>query len=162
MDIFLSILAVLFSVIGIVGCILPILPGPILAWCGYLCLYLCSFAEVSTIWLVIFGVLTLAITIFDYLLPAYMTRKFGGTKAGERGALVGVLVGMFLGPLGVIIGPFIGAMVAELTYDSNNKERAFKSGLASFASFFIGSGIKLMLASWLTILIFIDICKAIF
>lgn len=127
-----------------------------------MCLYFCSYSDIATSWLIVFGVVTLAITILDYILPAYMTKRFGGTKAGERGAMAGVIVGMFLGPLGVILGPFFGAVIAELIYDKENKERAFKSGLGSFASFFVGTGIKMLLASWLTIQIFIDVFKAIF
>lgn len=162
MDVLLSIFAILLGIIGCIGCIVPVLPGPILAYGGYLCLYFCSYSDISTSWLVAFGVVTLAITILDYILPAYMTKRFGGTKAGERGAMAGVIVGMFLGPLGVILGPFFGAVIAELIYDKENKERAFKSGLGSFASFFVGTGIKILLASWLTIQIFIDVFKAIF
>lgn len=162
MDVLLSIFAILLGIIGCIGCIVPVLPGPILAYGGYLCLYFCSYSDISTSWLIVFGVVTLAITILDYILPAYMTKRFGGTKAGERGAMAGVIVGMFLGPLGVILGPFFGAVIAELIYDKENKERAFKSGLGSFASFFVGTGIKILLASWLTIQIFIDVFKAIF
>ena len=91
-----------------------------------------------------------------------MTKKFGGSKAGERGAMAGVLGGFFFGPIGIIVGPFIGAVVAELIYDSSDKQRAFKSGLGSFLSFFVGTGIKLTLSLWLTVEVFIDVFKNIF
>lgn len=159
MDTLLSILAVLFGVVGCVGCIVPVLPGVMLAYAGYLSLYFCSYSTISLAWLVVFGVLTLAVSLLDYLLPSYMTRKFGGTKAGERGAMAGVIAGMFFGPIGIIVAPFIGAVVAELIYDNSDKERAFKSGFGSFLSFFVGTGIKLALSMWMTIRIVVEICK---
>ena len=162
MDVLLSILAILFGVVGCVGCIVPVLPGVMLAYAGYVCLYFCSYADISVAWLVAFGVLTLIVSVLDYILPSYMTKKFGGTKAGERGAMAGVLGGFFFGPVGIIVCPFIGAVLAELIYDSSDKKRAFKSGLGSFLSFFVGTGVKLVLSLWLTIVIFIDVFKNIF
>ena len=162
MDVLLSILAILFGVVGCVGCIVPVLPGVMLAYAGYVCLYFCSYADISVAWLVVFGVLTLIVSVLDYILPSYMTKKFGGTKAGERGAMAGVLGGFFFGPVGIIVCPFIGAVLAELIYDSSDKKRAFKSGLGSFLSFFVGTGVKLVLSLWLTIVIFIDVFKNIF
>ena len=150
MTILVSIVAVLLCIVGCIGCVVPIIPGVALTYGGYLCLYFIEGAEVSTAWVVTFGVLTLIISVLDYLLPACMTKRFGGTKAGERGAMAGVIAGMFFGPLGIIVAPFVGAMVAELIYDSSDKQRAFKSGLGSFLSFFVGTGLKLLLAVWMT------------
>ena len=162
MDVLLSILAILFGIVGCIGCVVPVLPGVMLAYGGYLCLYYCSYSEMSVAWLVMFGVLAVVVSVLDYILPSYMTKKFGGSKAGERGAMAGVLGGFLLGPIGIIVGPFIGAVVAELIYDSSDKQRAFKSGLGSFLSFFVGAGIKLMISLWLTVVIFIDVFKHIF
>ena len=162
MDTLLSILAIVFGVVGCIGCIVPILPGVMLAFVGYLCLYFCSYSDISVAWLVVFGVLTLIVSVLDYLLPSYMTKKFGGSKAGERGAMAGVIGGFLLGPVGIVVGPFVGAVVAELINDGSDRQRAFKSGLGSFLSFFVGTGIKLVVAMWLTIEIFIDVFKNIF
>ena len=158
----MSILAIAFGVVGCIGCIVPILPGVMLAYVGYLCLYFCSYSDISVAWLVVFGVVTVAVSILDYLLPSYMTKKFGGSKAGERGAMAGVIGGFLLGPVGIVVGPFVGAVVAELINDGSDRQRAFKSGLGSFLSFFVGTGIKLVVAMWLTIEIFIDVFKNIF
>ena len=162
MDTLLSILAVIFGVVGCVGCIVPVLPGVALAYAGYLCLYFCSYAEISVAWLIVFGVLTARVSLLDYLLPSYMTKKFGGSKAGERGALAGVLGGFIFGPIGIIVGPFVGALIGELIYDGSDKQRAFRSGLGSFLSFFVGTGVKLAVSLWLTIEICIDVFKHIF
>ncbi len=162
MDTLLSILAVIFGVVGCVGCIVPVLPGVALAYAGYVCLYFCSYSEISVAWLVVFGVLTAIVSVLDYLLPSYMTKKFGGSKAGERGAMAGVLGGFIFGPIGIIVGPFVGALLGELIYDSSDKQRALRSGIGSFLSFFVGTGIKLAVSLWLTIEIFIDVCKNLF
>lgn len=162
MDTLLSILAVLFGVVGCVGCIAPVLPGVALAYAGYLCLYFCSYSEISVAWLVVFGVLTLIVSVLDYLLPSYMTKKFGGSKAGERGAMAGVLGGFLFGPIGIIVGPFVGAVLGELIFDNSDKQRALRSGFGSFLSFFVGTGIKLALSLWLTVEICIDVFKNLF
>lgn len=162
MDTLLSILAVLFGVVGCVGCVAPVLPGVALAYAGYLCLYFCSYSEISVAWLVVFGVLTLIVSALDYLLPSYMTKKFGGSKAGERGAMAGVLGGFLFGPIGIIVGPFVGAVLGELIFDNSDKQRALRSGFGSFLSFFVGTGIKLALSLWLTVEICIDVFKNLF
>ena len=159
MDTLLSILAVLFGVVGCVGCVAPVLPGVALAYAGYLCLYFCTYSEISVAWLVVFGVLTLIVSVLDYLLPSYMTKKFGGSKAGERGAMAGVLGGFLFGPIGIIVGPFVGAVLGELIFDNSDKQRALRSGFGSFLSFFVGTGIKLALSLWLTVEICIDVFK---
>ena len=159
MDTLLSILAVIFGVVGCVGCIVPVLPGVALAYAGYVCLYFCSYAEISVAWLVVFGVLTAIVSILDYILPSYMTKKFGGSKAGERGAMAGVLAGFIFGPVGIIVGPFVGALLGELINDSSDRKRAVRSGWGSFLSFFVGTGIKLAVSLWLTIEIFVDVIK---
>ncbi|MBO7221367.1 MAG: DUF456 domain-containing protein [Alistipes sp.] len=162
MDTLLSVLATLFAVIGCIGCIVPVLPGVALAYAGYVCLYFCSYAEISVAWLVVFGVLTAIVSVLDYVLPSYMTKKFGGSKAGERGAMAGVLAGFIFGPVGIIVGPFVGALLGELIYDGSDKQRAIRSGLGSFLSFFIGTGIKLAVSMWLTIEIVVDVWRHLF
>ena len=162
MDTLLSVLAVLFGVVGCVGCIVPVLPGVALAYAGYFCLYFCSYSEISVAWLVVFGVLTLIVSVLDYLLPSYMTKKFGGSKAGERGAMAGVLGGFLFGPIGIIVGPFVGAVLGELIFDNSDRQRALRSGFGSFLSFFVGTGIKLALSLWLTVEICIDVFKNLF
>ena len=112
--------------------------------------------------MVVFGVLTLIVSVLDYVLPSYMTKRFGGSKAGERGAMVGVLAGFIFGPVGIIVGPFAGAVLGELIYNGSDRNRALRSGLGSFLSFFVGTGIKLAVSLWLTIVICIDVFKPLF
>ena len=112
--------------------------------------------------LLMWAVIVVVVTILDNLLPIWFTKKFGGSKAGERGAMAGVLAGFIFGPVGIIVGPFIGAMLGELINDSSDRKRAFRSGWGSFLSFFVGTGIKLVVSMWLAIEIFVDVFKNIF
>ena len=158
MDILLSILALLFIVVGIIGCIVPVLPGVALAYVGYLCCYFCSFSAISTTAVWVYLALTVAVSVADYILPAYMTKLSGGSKAGERGATAGLIAGMLLGSVvGAIIGPFIGAVVGEIIADPTDKRRAFKVGAGSFLSFLVGTGLKVILSFVMLLAVFRDI-----
>ncbi len=144
MDILLAIFALLFVVIGMIGCIVPILPGVVLAYAGLLCCYFCSFSAISTTAVFVWLAVTVFVSIADYFLPAYMSKIAGGTKAGVRGATAGMLIGLLLGSIvGAIIGPFIGAVVGELLHDSKDASKALKVGFGSFLSFLVGTGLKL-------------------
>lgn len=151
MDITLAVIAFFLSLVGIIGCIVPVLPGILLNYIALVCLYFTSYAEIDTtsliIWLVVVGIVSLA----DFVLPAWMTRKFGGSKAGEWGATIGVFAGLFLfPPMGVILGPFFGAVLGEMSSKTGSPEQALKSGFGSFLAFIVGTGIKLIVAFWMT------------
>lgn len=157
MEVFWAILAVLFTVLGAVGCIVPVLPGVVLSYAGLLCAF---FREGSTlsptllwIWLAVVAVVSLV----DYFLPAYMTKIFGGSRPATLGATIGAIAGFLFGPVGIIAGPFIGALVGELMNNRNDLNRAIKVGLGSFLSFIVGTGIKLLAASGMLIYVCRDI-----
>lgn len=144
MDLFLLFLGFLFVLLGIIGSFLPVLPGPITGWVGLLLLHLTTIVPKDWTFLGI----SLAISIFvwgiDYVIPAWGTKKFGGSKYGVRGSLIGLLVGLlFLGPLGIILGPFLGALLGELHFDSSNFKRALKAAFGSFIGFLLSTGLKL-------------------
>lgn len=134
--------AIVLLILGVLGCILPIIPGPPLAYGGLILLHITEFAQYSRRLLIILGVITVIVTILDYLVPIWGTRKFGGTKWGVRGATIGLIIGLFFGPIGIILGPFLGALVGELMNKSEFKF-ALKSALGSFLGFLLGVGLKL-------------------
>lgn len=140
----LIILAVVCLLAGIAGCIVPVLPGPPL---GYAALWLMKWsgaADFDGQFLLIWGIVTLAVTAADYLLPAWLSKRFGGSKYAATGSLVGLLAGMiFFPPVGPVVGAFIGAFVGEMLYDSSDAGKAFKAACGACVAFLLGTGLKL-------------------
>lgn len=143
----LEILALVAAVFGIVGSIMPGLPGPPVSWVGMLLVF---FAEKGTdnpmtltvliVWLVI----TVVVSILDYVVPVWTTRAAGGHKAASTGALIGLLAGIFLTPIGMIAGALLGAFIGELMVTDKGVFAAFKAGLGAFVGFIFGTGLKLI------------------
>lgn len=100
MDIVLLVFGFIFMLVGILGSFLPILPGPTISWIGLLLLYLTK--VIPDDWLFLGITLVIALTVFalDYIIPAVGTRKFGGTRAGMLGTMIGLLVALFFSNIG--------------------------------------------------------------
>ena len=146
MDYFLIGFGIVFIILGLAGGILPILPGPPLSYVGLLFLHFTEKYQFTTNFLIIWGVVTVVVYALDYIVPAWGTKKFGGSKRGVWGSIIGLLLGMFFfPPLGIIVGPFAGAVVAEL---SGGKDRtaAIKAGFGSFVGFLLGTMMKLIVS----------------
>ncbi|MEA1886633.1 MAG: DUF456 domain-containing protein [Bacteroidota bacterium] len=135
-------LAIAFIIIGIIGCVVPVLPGPPLSFLGLLILHFTEFAYFRINLLIILGLIAIIVAVFDYVVPIWGTKKFGGTKYGIRGATIGLLIGLFFGPPGIIIGPFIGAVIGELIY-KDDFNYAIRAGFGSLIGFMAGIGLKL-------------------
>ena len=114
MDILLIVFAFLLLVAGIAGCVLPLLPGPPLAYAGMLLLHLTDKVHFTTPQLVIWLVVVIVLQVVDYITPLLGSKYSGGTSFGNRGCMAGTLLGMFFMPWGVIVGPFIGAVAGEM------------------------------------------------
>lgn len=146
MDLFLIITGAVLILLGIAGSVLPVLPGPPLGYAGLLLLHFTSKASFSIRFLVIWGVVTVAVTVLDYVIPVYGTKYFGGTSRGMWGATIGLVIGIFfLPPAGMIIGPFVGALIGEMIGGSDNTH-AFRAAVGSFLGFLAGTFMKLALS----------------
>lgn len=141
-DYILVVLGVLIMILGIIGCLVPVLPGPPLNFVGLLLLHFTRFAQFTKWTLIIFASIAIVVTILDYLVPMWGTKKFGGSKYGTRGAAIGLIIGLFLGPLGIIIGPLAGAFVGEMIF-KDDINYAIKAGFGSLVGFLAGVGLKL-------------------
>lgn len=157
MDYVFAILAVILAVAGVIGCIVPIIPGVVLAWAGLLLVRLCDGTTVTGGQLLLWLGITVAVSVADYLLPGWMVRRFGGSRAGSAGATAGMIAGMFFGIVGLLAGPFIGAVAGEYLNDSRDPGRALRVGMGSFAAFLAGTGLKLFAALWMTVRIVVDV-----
>ena len=142
MDYLLLALAIVLMILGIAGCLLPVLPGPPLTYLGLVVLHFTRFADIDRNLFIILGIVAVVVTVIDYIVPIWGTRQFGGSKYGMRGATVGLIIGLFLGPPGIIIGPFIGAVVGEMIFKDDIRY-ALKAGFGSLLGFLTGVGLKL-------------------
>ena len=130
---------------GIAGAVLPVLPGPLTGWFGLLLLHLSGVASLSYALLGGTLVLSLAIFVLDYVIPAVGTKRFGGSKKGATGATVGLLLGLVAPiPFGFVIGAFAGAFIGELFHDWSDLKRAFRSATGSFLGFLVSVTMKLL------------------
>jgi uncharacterized protein YqgC (DUF456 family) len=133
-------------VLGLLGCILPVLPGPPVSYAGLILLQLTSRQPFSTRFLLIFAILTILVTILDYIIPVYGTKKLKGSKYGIWGSAFGLLIGLMFFPIvGIIIGPLLGAFLGELI-TGKKLDEAIKSAWGSFLGFLAGTAIKLILS----------------
>lgn len=159
MDILLIILGAICLLLGLIGCVAPVLPGVPLSYLGLLLLHFTDRVQFSWQFLAVWGVVVVVIQILDYFIPAWGTKKFGGTKYGVWGSTIGLFVGLFMGPLGIVVGPFIGAVLGELIYfnrhpqttlseteqnKNSNFNRALRAGFGSFIGLLTGTLIKVI------------------
>lgn len=144
MDTTLGVIAIICGIIGLMGTIVPVLPGTIISYAGLLCISFSSYSELSSFMLVAWGIVAVAVIVMDYVLPGYFSKKFGGTKAGVTGATVGTILGIFFGPVGIILGPFFGAVLGELVAEKLTFNQALKVGFGSMMSFLVGTLFKLI------------------
>ncbi|HEY9047462.1 MAG TPA: DUF456 domain-containing protein [Ohtaekwangia sp.] len=150
MDVLWVILGIILLLGGLAGCILPFLPGPPLCFIALLLLQLKTMPPFTTRFLIIWGAIAAVVTLLDYIIPVYGTKKFGGSRYGVWGCTIGLLIGIWLGPWGIILGPFVGAFVGEILASSNSSQ-ALRAALGSFIGFLFGTLLKLIVClvmSW--------------
>lgn len=161
MNIFLIILAVVLALVGILGSIIPALPGPPLSWIGLLLLNFTTAADYTPLFLIITAVVAAIITALDYILPALSTKKHGGSKAGIWGCNIGLvisIIGLPFGPqgiLGIVFWPFVGALIGEFLSGKKNNE-ALRAAWGAFVGFLSGTGLKLAYTLIIAFFIFKD------
>ena len=150
MDIALLILAGLCMLIGILGCIIPGLPGMPVAFVGLLIAQATDRVDFSWQFLLIWGIVTLVVQVLDYFVPAWGTKRYGGTRYGVWGSTIGVFVGLIFGAVGVIVGPLVGAVVGELI-GGKAVGQALRAGWGSFLGILCGTVIKLICCGLMTV-----------
>ena len=150
METVLLIIAFIFMLTGIVGCIIPGLPGVPLAYAGIWIAQATARVDFSWQFLLIWGIVTIVVSILDYVVPAWGTKQFGGTKWGVWGSTIGVIVGLFFGAAGVILGPLAGAVIGELLGGKEMRE-ALKAGWGSFIGLLCGTILKLICCGLMTV-----------
>ena len=140
------VLAIVLVVVGLVGVVVPAVPGPILIFAGLLlAAWSDGFARVGVPTMVLLGLLTVATYFVDIAMMTLGMKRLGTTKRAMVGAALGTLAGLLFGLPGVIIGPFAGAMLAELTANADWRV-AGRAGLVAWIGFLVGTMAKVALA----------------
>lgn len=146
MTIALTILAILLVGLGLVGTVLPAVPGVPLIFGGLLLIaYQDGFNKVGVVTLVILGALAILAVAIDYIAAIFGAKRVGASKLAIIGATVGTITGIFLGFAGLIFGPFVGAAIGEFLA-RQNLIQAGKVGLATWLGIVIGVAAKLGIA----------------
>lgn len=144
MEWFWIILGIILLIVGIAGSILPILPGPPIAYAGLIIQQFREPDPFTSKFLWIWAGIVVISLILDYMIPVWGTKKYGGTKYGIWGCAIGFLLAFWMGPLGMIIGPFIGAFAGEMIAGQDSK-KSFRAAVGSFAGFLLGTFLKLVI-----------------
>lgn len=147
LDIILIILGVLCLITGLMGCILPFLPGPPVAYLGLVLLHFTDKVQYTTTQLIVWLLIVLVVQVLDYFTPMLGSKYSGGSRWGNWGCIIGTLIGLLVLPWGVIFGPFLGAVIGELL---GNKEfsQALRSGVGSLIGFLLGTFLKFVVCGY--------------
>jgi uncharacterized protein YqgC (DUF456 family) len=146
MHVLILIICYLIMLIGLLGCVLPMLPGVPLVFIGiYIYAWMSGFKIISRNLIIIFLILTVISVVIEYIASSIGAKKFGASKFGFFGAFLGTIVGIFFAPWGIILGPLLGALIGEFISGKDLKE-AFKAGGGAFLGFFGGVFLKIVIS----------------
>lgn len=151
-NVIVSIVGSILVVLGLVGCIIPALPGPPLSFIALLILAIAQgFAPPLTSQIIVIMLMaTIVVTILDYIIPAVGAKKYGSSRWGIWGAILGMIVGIiYFPPLGMIIGAFLGAVVVEMLVGKSSRE-AMRAGWGVFMGTLFGTILKLIASGVMT------------
>ena len=146
MEIFILILIGILLFFGIIGCIVPLIPGPFLSYVALLLFYffLDNTNGAEIVWI---GFFVLIISFIDYFLQVYGVKRAGGGKYAIWGSIFGILIGLFFfPPFGIILGAFIGAYIGAKIEMDNNPTKIAIGALWGFLS---GTIMKLIISFYI-------------
>jgi uncharacterized protein YqgC (DUF456 family) len=145
------VLAAILVVVGLAGIVLPALPGLPLVFAGMLvAAWTDGFERVQWWWLLILGILTLLSLLIDFWATAMGAKRVGASRKALVGAVVGTFVGIFFAPIGLFAGPFVGALLGEFwhgrRFDTQGIGKATKVGFGTWMGIVFGVVLKIALA----------------
>jgi uncharacterized protein YqgC (DUF456 family) len=143
--ILLGLLATALVAVGLLGLVLPALPGPPILFAGlFVAAWAENFAYVGTGTLTVLGAMALLAYLIDFAAGAFGARKFGASGRAVAGAAIGAVVGIFFGLAGVLLGPFAGAVLGELSLHGR-LDTAGRAGVGATVGLILGAAAKLAL-----------------
>ena len=173
MNIAIVIIGIILTLVWIVWSVLPAVPGPQLGFVALLLLQFTSWWEhFSWLFIIIWWLINVVLMVLDYVIPIIWTKKFGWTKAGVRGSMIWLIVGVIILPLlgitiwpfgllGLILGPFFGAFLWEKIAWKENKH-AWKSAFGSFLGFLTETLLKVVVCIIMAVYFFVQAYKVLF
>lgn len=137
-------IGILLILLGFIGSLLPILPGPPLSFIGLLLFaFIRNFSPPLTPTLmVILLIVTMVVTLIDYLLPLFGAKRYGASKWGIWGAIGGMMIGIFFSSFGMVLGAFLGAVLVEW-FVSRKEGQALRAGWGIIVGSLLGMILKL-------------------
>jgi len=134
----------IFVLVGIAGCVLPILPGPVLIFLGLLVLALLKdfSSPLTPTLMIVMAILTVIVTIGDYMIPLWGAKKYGTSKWGIWGSVAGMAIGLLFSPFGMLLGAVIGAVAVEWLVQKE-RGKAFRAGWGVIVGSLLGAVLKL-------------------
>jgi len=155
MDIIIICVVAFIILLGIIGCFVPIMPGPPISYGALLLFHFSTSYSIkeNILWLMAF--IVIAVTVFDLWVQIYGVKKFGGTKKAVNGSIIGLIIGIFfLPPFGIIIGPFLGAFIGARMEEDSDVNKSIKIALGALAGFMVGTMLKLSVSLYIIYIIF--------
>lgn len=150
----LIILGALLLLTGLVGCVLPVLPGPPISFAGIVLLWWARDWHAESFgWpaMIVLGLLALVVTILDFVVPAWGAKRYGASRIGVWLSVLGMLIGMvFFPPFGMLVGAFAGALGGELLVGKREGEAA-RAAWGVFVGTMAGIGLKLAVSMAITV-----------
>ncbi|KFN47391.1 DUF456 domain-containing protein [Arenimonas composti] len=141
-----NLVAILLVVIGLLGTLLPVLPGLPVLWAGLLlAAWNDGFARVGAGTITALTVLLLVAIAVDVLAGYYGARRAGASAKAQWGAAIGALAGLFFGLPGLLLGPWLGAVGGEVVHGTDWRA-ATKIGFGTWLGLAVGVVLKLAIA----------------
>ena len=153
------IVTVSLLILGLVGTLLPFLPGHLILFFAAVAHWLMLGDESGVEWwtFAVLAVLLIVSQVFEFLSGAVGSKWFGGTRWGSAGALIGGVVGMFFMPFGLILGPLIGSMLCEFVCAKKEVKPATVSGVGSVLGTVAGLVVKIVVGVLMIVWLVVDV-----
>lgn len=158
MDLIILVIGVVLMLIGLVGCFVPVIPGPPICYVSLLVIHFFSDYTLADDFLINWAIIMTAITVLDIWLQIYGVKRFGGKKMAIRGTTIGLVLGLFIPPFGFVVGPFIGAFVGAYL-ESTDKDfvQVTKIAFGSFIGLLSGVVLKVVVCGVMIFQLFTSI-----
>ena len=148
MEILTLLLVGILLVVGVIGSIISVIPGPPISYAAVLLMHFFTSYQFDSYLLINLASIVVFVTFLDYWLQIEGVKIFGGGKKATNGTIIGLLVGIFVfTPIGIIVGPFVGAYIGAKMEDKS--EEALKIAFGAIIGFLGGTFLKLLISGFI-------------